>query len=324
MNDAGPEAGSSVAGASPSRRAVLRGGAFGGAALLAAAGRMPRVDDGVTSAQHAPEVTSAQHAPEVTGAQHAPEGAEAQHAPAFPARQYDFNQGWLFGGAYASGAEQPGYYDGGFTQVTLPHTVTPLSWGNWDHTTWENVWIYRKRFAGSGLRGGRVFADFDGVLTNATVVLNGATVATHEGGYLPFSAELTGHLLDGENVLAVIVDARWLNVPPNNVTGDAASVDYLQPGGIYRDVTLRVVPDIYISDVLGPGRRRPVRGPGAGGPGHDRRRGHPGRRVRRHRAASRRDPRNRRRDGDRAGPGPRPQRGEPDHDGPARRRALVT
>jgi beta-galactosidase len=240
MNDAGPEAGSSVAGASPSRRAVLRGGAFGGAALLAAAGRRPRAEAGVTAPHRAPEGAGAQHAPEITG---------TQHAPAFPAGQYDFNQGWLFGGVYASGAEQPGYHDGGFTQVTLPHTVTPLSWGNWDHTTWENVWIYRKRFAGSGLRGGRVFADFDGVLTNATVVLNGATVATHEGGYLPFSAELTGYLLDGENLVAVIVDARWLNVPPNNVTADAASVDYLQPGGIYRDVTLRVVPGIYISDV---------------------------------------------------------------------------
>ena len=94
-----------------------------------------------------------------------------------------------------------------------------------------------------------MFADFDGVLTNAAVVLNGVTVATHEGGYLPFSAELTGHVVDGENVLAVIVDARWLNVPPNNPDGGASSVDYLQPGGIYRDVTLRVVPDIHIRDV---------------------------------------------------------------------------
>jgi beta-galactosidase len=225
MSHARREAGSAAADASPSRRAILRGGAFGGAALLSLA-RLPQKYAGAKA-----EVTA------------------AHRAPAFPARDYDFNQGWRFGGIYVTGAEQPGYHDGGFTAVTLPHTVTPLSWGNWDHTTWEEVWIYRKRFAGAGLSAGRVFADFDGVLTNATVVLNGATVATHEGGYLPFSAELTGHLVDGENVLAVIVDARWLNVPPNNVTGDAASVDYLQPGGIYRDVTLRVVPDIHISDV---------------------------------------------------------------------------
>ena len=72
----------------------------------------------------------------------------ANGTAATPARQYDFNQGWLFGGAYVAGAEQPGYPDGGFARVTLPHTVTPLSWGSWDHTTWENVWIYRKHFAG--------------------------------------------------------------------------------------------------------------------------------------------------------------------------------
>ena len=27
-------------------------------------------------------------------------------------------------------------------------------------------------------------------------------------------------------------------------------MDYLQPGGIYRDVTLRVVPDVFVSDVF--------------------------------------------------------------------------
>ena len=133
--------------------------------------------------------------------------------------------------------------------MTLPHTVASLSWGGWDHTSWENVWIYRKHFAGTDIRDGRVFADFDGAATNATVVMNGVTVATHQGGYLPFSAELTGQLTSGENVLAVIVDARWLDVPPGNPAGGTASVDYLQPGGIYRDVTLRVVPDVYIADV---------------------------------------------------------------------------
>ena len=32
--------------------------------------------------------------------------------------------------------------------------------------------------------------------------------------------------------------------------GGAAAVDYLQPGGIYRDVTLRVVPEVFVSDVF--------------------------------------------------------------------------
>ena len=211
-----------TSGAVPSRRAVLRGGAFGGASLMAwrSAG---------SSQATAAEVT-----------------AEP------PAGTWDFNRGWLFGGQYVTGAEQAGYADGAFAPVTVPHTVVPLSWGDWDHTTWENVFIYRKHFAGDGLTGPgrRVFADFDGVVCNASVYVNGVSVATHQGGYLPFRAELSGHLTSGDNVLAVVVDARWLNVPPDNPPGGTASVDYLQPGGIYRDVRLRLVPPVFIADVF--------------------------------------------------------------------------
>jgi beta-galactosidase len=168
---------------------------------------------------------------------------------------YGFNGRWLFGGQYATGSEAAGFDDSGFAPVTLPHTVVPLSWGGWDHRAWEHVWIYRRHFDAAPLRAARrgpvrVFADFDGVMTNATVVLNGTIVARHEGGYLPFSAELTAALADGDNVLAVIVDARWLNVPPGGARSGAASVDYLQPGGIYRDVALRVVPEVFLSDVF--------------------------------------------------------------------------
>ena len=65
------------------------------------------------------------------------------------ARSYDFNQGWLFGGPYASGAETPGHDDSGYARVTLPHTVTDLSWTGWDYRAWERTWIYRKHFDGA-------------------------------------------------------------------------------------------------------------------------------------------------------------------------------
>jgi len=170
--------------------------------------------------------------------------------PVREARSYDFSQRWLFGGRYVTGAEQPGYDDGAFENVTLPHTVTSLSWDNWDYASWEQVWIYRKHFAGAGVAGGRVLVTFDGVMTNAIVVLNGWTAGAHAGGYLPWTAELTSNITEGDNVLAVIVDARWLDVPPDAEPAGPASIDYLQPGGIYRDVTLRVVPEIYLEDVF--------------------------------------------------------------------------
>ena len=163
---------------------------------------------------------------------------------------HDFNQGWLFGGGYLEGSEAPWYDDRGFAEVTLPHTVTALSWAGWDPASWEKVWIYRKHFSLPEPRGTRVFVDFDGVMANATVLINGITVSAHRGGYLPWSAELTGHLAGEANVLAVIVDSRWLPVPPDGAPAGAGAVDFLQPGGIYRDVTLRIVPEVFLADVF--------------------------------------------------------------------------
>ncbi|HWF52769.1 MAG TPA: glycoside hydrolase family 2 TIM barrel-domain containing protein [Solirubrobacteraceae bacterium] len=162
----------------------------------------------------------------------------------------DWRHGWLFGGPYVSGSEAPGYPDGHFAGVTLPHTVTPLAWGDWDPSAWERVWIYRRHFDASAAAAGRAFVDFQGVMTNATVYLGGVELCRHEGGYLPWSVELTPHLVTGDNVLAVVVDAGWLAVPPGGSSGGAASVDYLQPGGIYRDAALRVVPEVFITDVF--------------------------------------------------------------------------
>jgi beta-galactosidase len=183
---------------------------------------------------------------EATGAHAALRAASAQ-VP----RSYRFNQHWLFGGKYVTGAELPGHNDKGFARVTLPHTVTRLSWADWNYASWQDVWIYRKHFnAAAAAGGGRVLLTFDGVMTNATVVLNGARVGSHKGGYLPWTTELTHHLRSGDNVLAVIVDGRWLNVPPNAESGGPPTMDYLQPAGIYRDVRLDVVPEIYLADIF--------------------------------------------------------------------------
>jgi beta-galactosidase len=217
-----------LAGPRVSRRAALRTGVYGSAAVMA--GGLGTV------AAHAAT---------------RPAGARAA-APA--TRSYDFNQGWLFGGVYTPGAELTGHNDSRFAHITVPHTVVPLSWADWDHRDWEKRWIYRKHFTGTALTGPgageRVLLTFDGVMTDATVVLNSAVLGTHQGGYLPWTTELTNHLRKGANVLAVIVDGRWLDVPPNARPGGADTIDYLQPAGIYRDVSLQVVPRTYLADVF--------------------------------------------------------------------------
>ncbi len=167
-----------------------------------------------------------------------------------PEGRYSMNADWLFGGVYVSGSQKPGYSEAGFGAVNLPHTVTPLSWGGWSPATWQNRWIYRKHISSTAVSAGRVFVDFHAVMTTATVWCNGTVIATHEGGFLPFTVELSDHLVAGDNVLAVMVDATLQDVPPNKLSGGDSAVDYLQPGGIHRDVTLRIVPEIYVLDVF--------------------------------------------------------------------------
>lgn len=165
---------------------------------------------------------------------------------------HSFGTGWRFGPASA-GSDRPEFDDSGFAEVTLPHTVVPLSWRDWDPTAWERVWMYRKRFdAPSGHHGKRVFLDFAAAMTRATVTLNGTEVADHLGGYLPFSVEVGSLLRARGNVLAVRLDSTFnLNVPPDRPAPEPAiSVDYWQPGGIYRDVRLRVVPQAFLADVF--------------------------------------------------------------------------
>ncbi|HVX06727.1 glycoside hydrolase family 2 protein [Humibacter sp.] len=156
--------------------------------------------------------------------------------------------------------------DSGWEQVTLPHTVAELGWQNWDPSRWEEVWAYRLHFATpDDAAGNRVFVHFEGAMTTAVVSVNGTVLGEHRGGYLPFSFEITDLLVDGDNVLAVLLDSRgFQNVPPNLPPPAPSSwIDYWQPGGIHRDVRLEVVPPTFISavatthlDPIDPERRR--------------------------------------------------------------------
>lgn len=164
---------------------------------------------------------------------------------------YSLDQKWLFGGRFIQDAINPGFDDRSFERVTLPHCVTKLSWQNWDPADWEDVWIYRRHFdlpEGSG--GRRVFLCFNGVMVAATPVINGHTLVQHLGGYLPFRYEITDWVKEKNNVLAVAVDSKWMNVPPTGTPKGITGIDFLLPGGIHRSVHLEVVPQVFIDDVF--------------------------------------------------------------------------
>lgn len=78
------------------------------------------------------------------------------------------------------------------------------------------------------------YIEFQGVNSSAEVFFNGNKIASHDGGYSAFRAELRG--IKDENLLVVIADNR-----PNETVYPQVA-DFTFYGGIYRDVNLISVP----------------------------------------------------------------------------------
>ncbi|MCW3840685.1 hypothetical protein ONA70_11300 [Micromonospora yasonensis] len=181
---------------------------------------------------------------------------------------------WLFGGEAVAGSVLPGFDDSRFELVTLPHSNTRLSWhdvrppdfpGEYagGRSPYEFISIYRRHFTlPPDARGQRVFVDFGGSVAASTVTVNGQRLGEYRGGYTPFTFELTPYVdWQGDNVLAVEVDSRRTraDIPPfgGKFGNDPARVrvDFDTFGGLYRSVSLRLMPRTFLENVYA----RPVR-----------------------------------------------------------------
>ncbi len=156
-----------------------------------------------------------------------------------------FNQDWYFA---AENLDNPSAPDDRFERVTIPHTNLILPHHNFDDKEYQFVSTYFKTFSlPEPLNGRRLFLDFEGAMTAATVTVNGETFPEHKGGYVPFSIDITDVVReDGENLLVIHLDStERKDIPPHGHV-----VDYLVFGGIYREVALRYVEPVYIHDVF--------------------------------------------------------------------------
>ena len=126
-------------------------------------------------------------------------------------------------------------------KVTLPHTwnLNDVYDGmKYDRSTY----IYERPFVkDASLQGKRVFLRFDAVNTYADVYVNQHYVGCHKGGYTAFCFEITKHLQDGDNKLAVVAS--------NAYRTDCAplSGDFNVYGGITRPVHLIITGEDCIS-----------------------------------------------------------------------------
>ena len=158
------------------------------------------------------------------------------------------NRDWRFNAKLPEGFQALAFDDSGFQKVVIPHTNKRLPWHGFDEKSYEFVSAYRRPFKlAPEAKGKHVFVDFEGAMTASTVWINGQKLGEYKGGYTPFSFDLTPHLnWDSDNVLAVALDStERADIPPFGY-----EIDYLTFGGIYREVSLRIVPGTFIENIF--------------------------------------------------------------------------
>lgn len=157
------------------------------------------------------------------------------------------NRGWRYSPSSLPEFHKPEFDDSKFVKVNLPHTNIMLPWHGFNDKDYEFISTYRRRVnVPAAAKGKRVFVDFEGATTASTVWFNGHRLGEYRGGYTPFSFEVTDHVnASGSNLVSVSLDStERADIPPFG-----NEIDYLTFGGIYREVALRVVPQISVANI---------------------------------------------------------------------------
>ncbi|MBQ2901000.1 MAG: beta-galactosidase [Agathobacter sp.] len=151
----------------------------------------------------------------------------------------NINENWKF---IQEDAGLPSVYPENWQTVDVPHSWNAVDGCDGNGSYDRGQYWYAKTFETpvQPLAGGRVFVEFMGVNSEATVYVNGEKVTYHEGGYSTFRADITDLCkADEENLLVVAV---------NNKANDYVypqHADFTFYGGIYRDVNIISVPDAH-------------------------------------------------------------------------------
>jgi len=131
-------------------------------------------------------------------------------------------------------------------------------------TDFHDVVWYARTFEYAPVDNERLLLHFGAVDYRATVWINGVQVASHEGGHVPFSADVTDALTGGENVLVARAEdpSRDVTIPRGKqywkeesegifytrTTGIWQTV-WLEPVGRRRINTLRLTPEVDAASV---------------------------------------------------------------------------
>ena len=112
---------------------------------------------------------------------------------------------------------------------------------------------YEKKFCvPESYQGGRILLHFGAVDQKARVCLNGIELGENEGGYLPFSFDITDYVKwDEENLLEVLAkDDLSPDYPYGKQSKNPQGMWYTPVSGIWQSVWLEHVPENYIKRLL--------------------------------------------------------------------------
>src|SRR2546421_1030605 len=157
-----------------------------------------------------------------------------------------FDRDWRFLKGDAAGADKQEFDDSSWRQLDVPHDWSIAGPVDEKNPTGQGggfmpsgIGWYRKHFTvSSDLRDRLVFIEFDGVMANSDVWINGFHLGRRPYGYVSFGYQLTPHINFGQdNVIAVRAD-----------TSKEPASRWYTGAGIYRHVRLVIKDAVHIAE----------------------------------------------------------------------------
>lgn len=158
---------------------------------------------------------------------------------------FNLNGRWQY--AIRPGKEaEPAAYDGEIIVPFSPECI--LSGVQRTVMPEDRLWYKRTFTLPEGFRKDRVLLHFGAVDQSCEVFVNGQAVGGHEGGYLPFTCDVTDVVTSGENTLVVsVTDATSRSRHAYGKQSFApGGIWYTPQSGIWQTVWLESVPENYV------------------------------------------------------------------------------